>query len=186
MGIRSAKKGEDGGDWIGALHTAHGAELCRFLTRLLGDRHTAEDVAQETYVKLYRLVKPDRVVCPRALLFDAATKLAITRLRRAGAEAAVTVSGDTAEAAQVPDDLAQPDRRLAAEQALQRLAQIVEQLPAGLQKVLVMRHVRQMTRAQIAAELNISVGAVEQRLTRALAHCRVRLSALGLGWPTLE
>jgi DNA-directed RNA polymerase specialized sigma24 family protein len=39
-----------------------------------------------------------------------------------------------------------------------------------------------MPRQEIADRLHISVGAVEQRLTRALTHCRERLAAHGIDW----
>jgi RNA polymerase sigma factor (sigma-70 family) len=153
----------------------------------VGHKEVAEEIAQETYLKLYRLCQPEDVVCPRALLFDAATKLAISYLRRKRAENEVAVTPvDASLMDEVPDDLAQPERRAAAEQALQWLTQIVEQLPSNLQKVFVMRYARQMGRQEIADRLNISVNAVEQRLTRALTHCRVRLAALGLDWPALD
>jgi RNA polymerase sigma factor (sigma-70 family) len=174
-------------DWISRLHQAHGAQLQQFLTRMTGSPQAAEEIAQETYLKLYRLCRPEEVTCPRALLFDAATKLAITHLRRRRAESAVTPSeAEAAGADEVPDDLARPDRRAAAEQALKYLAQEVERLPANLQTVFTMRYVRQMPRQEIAEQLQISVNAVEQRLTRALTQCRTRLAALGLDWPAVD
>lgn len=180
---------QDSADWVSRLHKAHGTQLHQYLTRLLGRKETAEEIAQETYLKLHRLCRAEDVVCPRALLFDAATKMAMNHLRRARAEA-MRATHPTADAApsleDIPDDLARPDRRAASQQAVQWLAQIVEQLPSNLQNVFVMRYVRQMSRQEIAEKLNISVNAVEQRLTRALAHCRARLSALGLEWLGLD
>src|SRR5678815_3858452 len=75
-------------DFVSRLSRAHGAALLRFLERMLGRKDVAEDVAQEAYLKLYRLSRPDEVNSPRALLFDVATKLAIDRLKRAKVEAA--------------------------------------------------------------------------------------------------
>ena len=76
-------------EFVSRLTRAHGAQLQRFLERMLGRKDLAEDVAQEAYLKLYRLSRPDEVTCPRALLFDVATKLAINRLQQQRAEAAV-------------------------------------------------------------------------------------------------
>src|SRR5688500_598308 len=76
-------------DFVSRLVSSHGAQLQRFLVRMLGRADLAEEVAQETYFKLHRLCKPEEVQCPQALLFDVATKLAITRLRRVRAEAAM-------------------------------------------------------------------------------------------------
>ena len=171
-------------EFVSRLTRSHGAALQRFLERMLGRKDLAEDVAQEAYLKLYRMSRPDEVNCPRALLFDVATKLAIDRLRQQRAEAAVT--GAAAEMNDVPDESPRPERRAVLDEAMQRLTRIVEELPPSLRQVFVMRYVTQMPRQEIADKLHISVGAVEQRLTRALTHCRQRLAAHGIDWVGLE
>ncbi len=86
----------------------------------------------------------------------------------------------------VPDPSALPDRRASAEQAMRQLAAIVEDLTPNLRQVFIMRYVKQMPRQEIAEQLGISLGALEQRLTRALAQCRSRMSAPGLDWLGLD
>lgn len=167
-------------EFVARLASTYGAQLQRYLMRMLGRADVAEEVAQETYLKLYRLSRPDEVICPQALLFDVATKLAITRLRRARAEE--TLAASAAEMEALPDDVSRPDRRAAAAEAVEKLTEIMEQLPPSLRQVFVMRYVKHMPRQEIAERLSITVGAVEQRLTRALAQCRARLAALGIDW----
>ncbi|MEP7242939.1 MAG: RNA polymerase sigma factor [Gammaproteobacteria bacterium] len=172
-------------EFVSRLSRAHGTQLLRFLERMLGRRDLAEDVAQEAYLKLYRLIRPDEVNSPRALLFDVATKLAIDRLRQARIEAAA-VAGAPSEMNNVPDEAPRPDRRALIDEAMQRLTRIIEDLQPNLRQVFVMRYVTQMPRQEIADELHISVGAVEQRLTRALTVCRERLAAHGIDWLGLD
>jgi RNA polymerase sigma factor (sigma-70 family) len=171
-------------EFVSRLTRAHGAALQRFLERMLGRKDLAEDVAQEAYLKLYRMSRPDEVNCPRALLFDVATKLAIDRLRQQRAEVAVT--GASAEMNDVPDESPRPERRAVLDEAMQRHTRIIEELHPNLRQVFVMRFVTQMPRQQIADQLHISVGAVEQSLTRALMHCRERLAAHGIDWLGLD
>jgi RNA polymerase sigma factor (sigma-70 family) len=174
-------------EFVSRLSRSHGLQLQRFLLRMLGRRDIAEDIAQDAYLKIYRLSRPDEVTCPQALLFDVATKLALTRIRRARAEAAITAAADAEEVEQVADAAAgRPDQRAAVSQAMQQLAEIIEDLAPNLRQVFVMRYVKQMPRQEIAEQLNISLGALEQRLTRALAQCRARMSALGLDWLGLD
>src|SRR5215510_5611109 len=94
-------------EFVSRLKRSHGLALHRFLMRMLGRKEMAEDVAQDAYFKLYRLCRPDEVTCPQALLFDVATKLALTRLKRAKAEAALAAA-EAEEAEAVPDPSAQP------------------------------------------------------------------------------
>jgi RNA polymerase sigma-70 factor (ECF subfamily) len=171
-------------DFVSRLSRSHGAQLLRYLERMLGRKDAAEDVAQEAYLKLYRLSRPSEVNCPRALLFDVATKLAIDRLRKTRAEARANDAG--AEMNDVPDESPRPDRRALLDEAMQRLTHVIEELQPSLRQVFVMRYVTQMPRQEIADKLHITVGAVEQRLTRALTHCRQRLAAHGIDWVGLE
>jgi RNA polymerase sigma factor (sigma-70 family) len=173
-------------EFVSRLSRSHGLALQRFLLRMLGRKDLAEDVAQDAYLKIFRLSRPDEVMCPQALLFDVATKLALTRLRRVRAEAALTTAGEVEDLDAVADQAARPDQRAVAEQAMQQLAAIVEELTPNLRQVFVMRYVKQMPRQEIAEQLNISIGALEQRLTRALAQCRARMSSLGLEWLGLD
>jgi len=163
---------------VSSLSREDGEQLQRFLTRMLGRRELAEEVAQEAYLKLYRLCRPDEVNCPKALLFDVATKLAITRLKRVRVEASLAAT--LTETDEVRDQALPPERRAMVDQAMHRLTEAVEALSPNLRKVFVMRYVQQMPRHEIAERLSISVNAVEQRLTRALAQCRHRLAALGI------
>lgn len=166
-------------DFVSRLWGSHGAQLQRFLLHMLGRKEIAEEVAQETFLRLHGC-RPAEVRCPQALLFDVATKLAINRLKRARQEARHTGSPEEMEA--VPDAAPQPDKRLVLEEAMDRLTETVEQLTPALREVFAMRYVKHLSRVEIAGRLGITVGAVEQRLTRALAQCRARLTALGVDW----
>src|SRR5688572_3548058 len=63
------------GEWIAALARSHGRQLLRYLNKLVG-RELAQEAAQSAYLKLYRLADINTVVCPRALLFATAIRLA--------------------------------------------------------------------------------------------------------------
>jgi RNA polymerase sigma-70 factor (ECF subfamily) len=182
INILQARGGTD--EFVSRLSRTYGPQLQRFLERMLGRKDLAEDVAQEAFLKLYRLSRPAEVHSPRALLFDVATKLALDRLRQTRAEAAS--SGEPAEMNDVPDESPRPERRVLLDEAMQRLTRIIEELQPSLRQVFVMRYVTQMPRQEIADKLHISVGAVEQRLTRALTLCRQRLAAHGIDWVGLE
>lgn len=64
---------------------------------------------------------------------------------------------------------------MATEQEQQRVADAVKALPRRLRKVFVMARVQCKPRAQIAAELHLSVRQVDRPLTRALWVCRRQL-----------
>lgn len=181
--ILQGRSGPD--EFVSRLSRTYGPHLLRFLERMVGRKDLAEDVAQEAYLKLYRLSRPSEVRSPRALLFDVATKLAIDRLRLAHAEAKRKAI-EPSDIDDVPDESPGPERRVLLDEAMQRLTRIIEELQPSLRQVFVMRYVAQMRRQDIADKMHISVGAVEQRLTRALTHCRERLYANGVDCIGLE
>lgn len=74
----------------------------------------------------------------------------------------------------IADDTS-PSNRLAAEEEQARLLEALTNLPPRDREVLVMRHLEQLSTAEIADALGISVGAVESRHLRALLRLRGKM-----------
>jgi hypothetical protein len=70
-------------DRLSALFKAYHAPLVRFLTRRLGDRDWAEELAQETFV---RALKQDEIASERSWLFAVASNLVRDEARREARE----------------------------------------------------------------------------------------------------
>ena len=160
-------------EWVSRLVKNYDTALRTFLYRLLRSRADAEDVAQDSYLKLYRLARPGEVRYPRALLFRTATNLAIKRL--AGWERDKLVTMD-------PMDLdGLGGRQWSAEtaamygEAVHELSLTIRSLTPRTRQVLILHRFLGMTIQEIADELGITHSTVEQHMTRALALCRQRM-----------
>jgi RNA polymerase sigma-70 factor (ECF subfamily) len=70
-------------DRLSALFKAYHVPLVRFLTRRLGDRDWAEELAQETFV---RALKQDEIASERSWLFAVASNLVRDEARREARE----------------------------------------------------------------------------------------------------
>ena len=160
------------------LFGLHDRQLRSYLQRMLGSKQAAEEVAQETYTKLFRLCRPEEVKCPRALLFDMATKHAIDYLR--AERSRTSILGSAAGLDEIPDASARPDRAAAAAEAMSHLRKIIEALQPKYRSVFVLRFVHQMSHQEIADRLDITPDAAQQRAAAALSDCRSRLAALGI------
>ena len=66
-------------DRLAALFNTYHVPLVRFLTRRLGDRDEAEEIAQETFV---RALKQDVITSERSWLFAVASNLVRDEARR--------------------------------------------------------------------------------------------------------
>lgn len=126
-------------------------------------RADAEDIVQDTWLRMTSARSLARIHHPRAFLLRIATNLASTRRRRRE----LALRAEAGAAVRDCIDADQTDRVM--------LAQIVLGLPESLRDVFLLSRIDGLTNAQIADRLGISPKTVEWRMTRALAHCAAQL-----------
>src|SRR3954470_23963729 len=150
-------------DRLSALFKAYHAPLVRFLTRRLGDRDAAEELAQETFV---RALKQDEIASERSWLFAVASNLVRDEARRearqrkrddllrthAAAEAESSVEPE-------PTSMERAEDRAVARQAIEMLAE-------RDRDALLMRE-EGLGYEEIAEALDLSVASVGTTLSRA-------------------
>jgi RNA polymerase sigma-70 factor, ECF subfamily len=135
--------------------------LVRFLTRRLGDRDWAEEVAQETFV---RALKQETITSERSWLFAVASNLVRDEARKdARRRRRLELLHEQSKADMVAEPEPTASER-AAEQALARRA--VEALGERDRDALLMRE-EGLSYDEIAAALDLSVGSVGTTLSRA-------------------
>jgi RNA polymerase sigma factor (sigma-70 family) len=147
-------------------------ELVRHLTLKLRSRSDADDVAQETFLKISRMAGDTVVDNPRSYLFRMADNAAIDHLRRQKVRQRLA-SGEPAT--EQPADAPSPEEQVDYRQRLVLLARIVDGLPLRQKQAFVLHKFDGLGHQEIAVELGISRSAVEKLLMKALATCRDRL-----------
>ena len=149
---------------LALLYRRHARELLAVAFRMLQSRADAEDVVHDVFVglpeALRRYQERGRL---GAWLRKVTARVALMRLREEHAHPTEALSADSA-----PAGTHAPDLALTLEQALQRLT-------PGLRAVLVLKEIEGWSHAEIAGMLDISVGASEVRLHRALRTLRALL-----------
>jgi RNA polymerase sigma-70 factor (ECF subfamily) len=150
--------------------------LMRYLLGLLKRRADAEDVVQETYVRLLGVADLDRSASrARGYLFKVATNLARDRFRRR-----VEQGADTALAT---DDLASSDDSPEAivdfAQGLAIVKRVLLELKPRCRQVFLLRVSEELDYETIAARLGISKRTVEREMQHALEVCQKRLERSG-------
>lgn len=158
----------------GAMATLSGRHLPSVLAcawRILGDRAEAEDVAQETFVRLLRKAPDWRTDGPalRSWLLRVATNLCIDR-RRARARLAPMPENidrfEDRENGSLDDDLA----------IRHAVRKAVAALPDRQRAALVLVHFQGFSGQEAASALGVSTEAVESLLARARRRLRKTLS----------
>jgi RNA polymerase sigma-70 factor (ECF subfamily) len=147
--------------------------LLKYLRELLARREDAEDVAQETYVRLVRAAPSElSEMHIRASLFRAATNLAYDRFRQQRARGR---HGNDAELAELSDDAPQLERVVEMEQALRVVERTLLALPARCRQVFLLRTSHEWSYEAIAERLGISKRTVEREMQTALEACQREL-----------
>lgn len=153
---------------------AHYRELVDFLSRRTGSRESAQDCAQEAWIKLAtsRTLKAP-IGNLRAYVFQVAANLAIDFQRQHAAEQrkqALYAESRLPDA--VPDTL----DTAALRQTIARLETAILGQPLRTRQIFLMHKIDGDSYADIARALAVSVKTVEKHMTRVLLACRVALA----------
>ena len=145
--------------------------VLNYLFRLLGEAEQAEDVLQESFVKVYRALSSlPRDANARAWVYRIATNTAYDLLRRRRLirwlpllrprQEGVGQDGQETGDHAAPDEMAQLEQHLDIQRALNRL-------PTDLRTPLLLYSYQGLNTAEIAEIMQISRSAVKMRLQRA-------------------
>ncbi|MGP9790355.1 RNA polymerase sigma factor [Roseinatronobacter sp. NSM] len=144
--------------------------ILRFAARMLGDRTEAEDVTQETMLRLWRIAPDwqDSGIAPAAWAFRVAANLCTDRLRRRR-------PGPT-EMPDLPDDTPGMDARMMQTARAAALDAALAALPERQRQAVILRHLEGLSNPEIAAIMMIGVEAVESLTARGKRNLAALLS----------
>jgi RNA polymerase sigma-70 factor (ECF subfamily) len=158
------------------LFREHYAPLCRFADHYLRDDGAAEDLVQDLFAALWtdRALREVRGSV-RAYLFAAVRNRALNVRKHRLVEREWQRHEAAPEVRELHPSPAQPDDLLAGVERDQGLADAIEALPDRCRLVMQLRWREQLSYAEIASILGISVKGVEIHLSRGLQALRHRL-----------
>ncbi|NPD14902.1 RNA polymerase sigma factor [Xinfangfangia sp. D13-10-4-6] len=145
------------------------SELTRRLARRLGHHADAQDVMQETWIRLARSEVPAQVSSPKSYVARVAGNLAIDHMR---AQTRHERQFGADPEAVVADDAPSAERVLDYRQRIARLNAVIAGLPPRQREVFLMHKFDGLSHSEVASRLGISRSAVEKLVMKALASCR--------------
>jgi RNA polymerase sigma-70 factor (ECF subfamily) len=145
--------------------------LLRYLTDLLSRRDEAEDIVQETYVRLMQVEAIDDGRA-RALIFKIATNLAYDRFRQRKTRGP---HGDVEQLDALPSSSPAPDNIVALEQGVEIVKRTLLELKPRCRQVFLLRTSEELEYDDIAARLGVSRRTVEREMQHALDVIQRRL-----------
>lgn len=160
------------------LLARHQSALFGFLTRLVGDRALAEDLFQETWLRVVREAGRYRAEQKfNRWLFTIASRLAIDALRRRKRWASVSVDDEEA-AVQLPDRGPSAAEETARRQTMGRIESALAAMQPALRQVFLLRENSGLSFKEIAAMTGAPLGTVLWRMSAALKHLRKELQTM--------
>ena len=164
------------------LMERHAAPVFHFLCRMLANEDDANDLAQETFVRVYQ--NRDRFRADGKFstwLFTIAANLARNHLRWRARHPNISLDAESAETQQslgdtLPAPDAVPSAGLEAAERAVAVRAAVAKLPDEMRETLVLVEWEDKAVAEVAVILNVPTRTVESRLYRARSILRERLA----------
>jgi RNA polymerase sigma-19 factor, ECF subfamily len=154
------------------LFARYRSALHRHVGALLGSWSDAEDIVQETYLRLLRFEELERIEArARSYMFRIATNLAYDRHRRPREQSLEAL-------AVAPEGLAHiegPEAIVDLERAIETLCRTLLQFKPRCRRVFLLRSAEGLSYEAIAERLGISKRTVEREMKHALDTCQRRL-----------
>lgn len=164
---------------LGVLFDHHFGRIYSLAYRLMGDHATAEDVAQDVFLKVYRAAHQlDVSRDPGPWLMTITTNVCRERWRsKVGRQAKRTTSLEAApEVADIQSKGSGGPETHAVDGDRDRLlSAALQRLPEDMRTVVVLHDLQGLTHAEIGAMIEVESAAVRKRYSRALQKLRTML-----------
>lgn len=169
--MQRVREGDD--DAFGEIVDRYKDSLVNYLTHLVRSRDRAEEVAQDAFVRLYR--NSDKYKQQERLgpyLFRIATNLVVTEIRRERRWSLLLPRLHASTRQTTPS----PDTNLFTSEIQRQVAAAIDRLPINYRAPLVLFEVEEWSYDEIAKALDVRVGTVKSRISRARELLRRHLA----------
>jgi RNA polymerase sigma-70 factor, ECF subfamily len=155
--------------------------LLNFVYHFLGDRIDAEDVVQETFLRVYRNKHLYRNIAKFSTwIYTIAGNLAKTELRRRKRRRLFSIhsSGFDDKGYDIPDPLRTADSQVDGDMKEAFIRKEIDDLPVRFREVVVLRDIQEFSYEEISDMLKIPIGTVKSRVNRGRLRLQKRLGDL--------
>ena len=156
------------------------AYLVRRLERVTGSKERASDALHETWLRLENANVSAQVANADAYILGMANNVAIDQHRR---ERRHLHDDDVETLLEVPDELANPERIVAARRKVEALKEALRGLTPRRRDILLAARVDGLLNREIAERFGISLRLVESELSAAMKHCMLCMQDMGDTFP---
>lgn len=146
--------------------------MLRTLQRMVNNHSTAEDLLQETYLRVTRALNERTVEHLEPFVFQTARNLALDHLRARRLQARTVIDDVPMEIIEgVASPFSTPEDAHQAAQLLERLSVSLSQLSVRQQRIFILSRLHGCSYQEIAEELAVSLSTVQKELKLIMAIC---------------
>lgn len=156
---------------LAGLVARYHAPLLKFLTRMTGQEQTAEDLLQETFIRLltYRGAAPERF---RPWIYQIARNLARDTFRSSAFRRETEGLPDEAHGSEWSVDPPDIEHLALQSSAHQQVSALLQNLPASQREVIILRFYQELSLNEISTITGAPIGTVKSRLFHGLRRAR--------------
>ncbi len=169
-------------DAYGKIVERYRGRLYNFVYRFVGERETAEDIVQDTFLRAFRKREEYRAIANFSTwLFTIAGNLAKSELRRRKRWRLFSLHRDDESDTgfELPDESYRPDTMAESTIADVQIQQAIQTLPENYRQVILLRDVEGLSYQEISEIVSCPVGTVKSRVNRARLKLQQKLKNEG-------
>ena len=140
----------------------------------LGNRENAQDLTQECFLRAYRMLRTYRVDAAFSTWIYRICQNLIYDFYRASknkktSEVSIYIQdgGEEIRERDIADNSGDPSEIILREEKIQTIRKLIQSLPEDLRDILIMRDINNLSYSDIAESLDIEIGTVKSRISRA-------------------
>ena len=156
-------------------------QLLNFVYRFLGNHEEAEDVVQETFLRVYRNRHAyQRVAKFSTWIYTIAGNLARTELRRRNRRRIFSLSnmGVDDKEYEISDEFSSPEKHTNTVLSEEIIQKEINKLSPKFREVIILRDIQELSYEEISKIIRVPIGTVKSRVNRARLRLQSRLKPL--------
>jgi RNA polymerase sigma-70 factor, ECF subfamily len=176
--IKQVIKGDQ--DAFGEIVEIYKNSVFQLCFRMLGNRHEAEDIAQEAFLRAYVNIKSfNQDLKFSTWLFRIATNLCIDRIRKKKPDyyldAEVAGTEGLTMYSQIPSDTPLPEKELESLELQETVQKEILKLPEKYRSAILLKYIEDLSLNEISEILDLPLGTVKTRIHRGREALRQQL-----------
>lgn len=149
------------------LYRSHRAWVHAWLSKKIGSQHDAEDITQDTFIKILHSKDLAHIIEPRAYVTTIAHGLMVNHFKRRAIEATYLQALAHLSESTMPS----PEALAITIESIVAIDNMLDGLPLKVRMAFLLCQLDGLSHAEIANQLSVSVSSVRKYIVRALLHC---------------